>query len=88
LRAESLARAEEDAMSGSPWQTLFSNPDVAAVFAVFGMIVLIVAIPVIAGTWQKVARIRADASLKQSMIERGMSVEEIERVLRAKSTDK
>jgi len=70
--------------SGSFWQALFSHPETA----VFGMIVLCVAIPVIASAWQKVARIRADTDLKQSMIERGMSVDEIERVLKAKSSDK
>ena len=74
--------------SGSFWQTLFSHQDTAVAFGVYSMIVLCVAIPVIVSAWQKVARIRADADLKQSMIERGMSAEEIERVLKAKSSDK
>jgi hypothetical protein len=75
-------------MSGSFWQSLFSHQDAAALFCLFGAIVLVVAVPVIASAWRQVAKDRADADLKQSMIERGMSVEEIERVLRAKSSDK
>ena len=74
--------------SGSFWQALFSHQDTAIAFGVYAMIILCIAIPVIATAWQKVARIRADADLKQSMIERGMSADEIERVLKAKSSDK
>ncbi len=69
-------------MSG--WHGLFENENVAAIYAVFGMIVLVVAIPVIASAWASVVKHRQDAALKQSMIERGMSAEEIERVLRAR----
>ena len=76
------------AASESVWQTLFRNPDTAGIVCVFGMIVLCVAIPVIASTWRQAAKDRVDADLKRSMIERGMSVEEIERVLAAKSPDK
>ena len=50
-----------------------------------GMAVPIIGI--IAGSWYKIHKLRSDAELKKSMIERGMSVEEIERVLAAKSTD-
>ncbi len=70
------------------WQSVFSNPSTAGVVCLFGMIVLLVAIPVIASTWREVAKDRADAELKRAMIERGMSVDEIERVLKAKSSDK
>jgi hypothetical protein len=54
------------------------------------VIVLSMTIPIvaiIAGTWYKVQKARSDNELKQSMVERGMSVEEIERVLAAKSPD-
>jgi len=47
-------------------------------------VVMIFSIPVIgvlAGAWTKVERIRSDNELKRSMVERGMSVEEMERVL-------
>jgi len=78
---------QSHALSESFWQSLFSNEDTAAIFCVFSMIVLIVAIPTIAKAWRQIAKDRVDADLKRSMIERGMSVEEIERVLKAKSSD-
>ncbi len=36
--------------------------------------------------WYKIARTTSEAELKRSMVERGMSAEEIERVLAARST--
>ena len=74
--------------SGSFWQMLFTHQDIAAVFCLFSMIVLIVVIPVIAGAWVKVSCHREDSTLKQTMLDRGMSADEIERVLQAKSSDK
>ena len=50
--------------------------------------VCVFAVPIVAilvEGWYKVERIRTEADLKRSMIERGMSVEEIERVISAKS---
>lgn len=47
------------------------------------------AIPVsgiIAGYWYKIERAKTDNRLKQQMLERGMSADEIERVLSAKSS--
>lgn len=47
-------------------------------------IVLGCAIPIIAilgGIWFKIERVKSDNNLKRRMIERGMSVEEMERVL-------
>ena len=72
----------------SHWRSFFGNQNTAAVFCVFGVIALVVAVSVITSAWRHVAKDRADADLKRSMIERGMSVEEIERVLRAKSSHK
>lgn len=51
-------------------------------------LVMIFAIPIVAivgGLWHKTERTKAEASLKRSMVERGMSAEEIERVISAKS---
>ena len=69
------------AASGSPLWELFRHPETAAIFGFFGMIVLVVAISVTA----QVVRFKAEAELKQSMVERGMTPEEIERVLKARS---
>lgn len=58
---------------------LVSNPATLAIF--MSMMIPIVAI--IAGYWHSVEKTRSINSLKQTMLERGMSAEEIERVLAA-----
>ncbi len=62
------------------WQGVFSRVEITAVF--FGCMMGAVAIAI--GTWQKIEKMRAEAQLKQSMINRGMSADEIERVIKAK----
>ena len=42
-------------------------------------------VAILSGAWYKIERTRSDNGLKRSMVERGMSVDEIERVLRARS---
>lgn len=52
-------------------------------------VVMVFAIPlaaIIGGVWVKLERARSENELKRSMVERGMSVEEIERVIAAKSS--
>ena len=52
-------------------------------------IVLGCAIPlagILGGCWYSLNKVRSDNELKQSMIERGMSADEIERVLSATGT--
>jgi hypothetical protein len=49
-----------------------------------GTVVAVVAI--IATHWRHVRQAEADTALKQDLLQRGMSVEEIERVVRASST--
>lgn len=76
------------AESGPWWQTLFRNTDALVLICIFGTAILVVAVTSIAHCWHAIAKARVDADLKHSMIERGMSAEEIERILRAKSTEK
>ena len=64
------------------WGLVFDNP--------FGMIICIVvagmigtAITTIASNWRKVREAEQEAALKQSMIEKGMSADDIVRVLKA-----
>jgi hypothetical protein len=38
--------------------------------------------------WQKIEKSRADSELKRNMIQRGMTADEIERVLNARSSEK
>jgi CheY-specific phosphatase CheX len=69
------------------WSVLFSNPfgwlSVAVVAGVIGSIA-----GSIATNWRKVRESEHAISLKQSMIDRGMSADEIERVLNAGRTTK
>lgn len=53
----------------------------------WGAITLMVIVPSLAYYWQQIKKTELDAGLKQSMIDRGMSADEIERVLRAGSKD-
>ena len=54
-------------------------------FVFWAAITLICVVPVLCHYWWKARRDEFDAGLKQSMIDRGMSADEIERVLRAPS---
>jgi hypothetical protein len=62
----------------------FWNEDTLAVALIFGVPIVSVVVSVLASYWFKIERVRSENDLKQSMIERGMSVEEIERVIAAK----
>jgi len=70
--------------SDSIWHAILQNEDTVALIGAFS----VAAIAVVGALWYRLARFRTEADLKQSMIERGMSVEEIERVLKAKSPDR
>jgi len=45
-------------------------------------------VAIIAGAWVGIERMRSQNDLKRSMVERGMSVEEMERVLAMRTTKK
>ena len=64
-------------LSGIDW-------DMNTLGVVFGCGIPIVAI--VGVFWYKIVRTTSEAELKRSMVERGMSAEEIERVLAARST--
>ena len=54
-------------------------------------VVMALSIPIVAivgGLWFKIEHVRSDNELKRSMVERGMSVEEIERILSLQSSHK
>jgi hypothetical protein len=62
-------------------QDLLANPFVF----VLGILVITVGVPIIGHYWCKNRKHELDAALKQQMIERGMSAEEIMMVLEAPS---
>jgi hypothetical protein len=59
------------------------DTEVAISGIVFGTGLIIAITAIIAGTWGKTRRASENAQLKALMLQRGMSVEEIERVCRA-----
>jgi hypothetical protein len=70
------------------FETLFRNQP-------WGMIVIVVLIGAMAGVITGIAKEirkfachRREAELKHELVERGLSVEEIERIVRARSTDR
>jgi hypothetical protein len=58
---------------------LLFNP----VFVVFAALTICAVASVVSVFWYRTRRAEIDAALKQTMIDRGMSADEIERVLRA-----
>jgi hypothetical protein len=70
------------------WAELLRDPSTLGVVVGPLMVVLIVLATTGAYYWYKVAKIRAESELKQTMVERGMSAADIERVLAAKSPEK
>ena len=66
------------------WSEFLGSPMAIPIIA----IVVGVAVPVITASWCEREKHKEEYKLKGAMIERGMSAEEIERVLAAKSTEK
>jgi hypothetical protein len=58
---------------------VLTNP----LFIIFAAITLISVVPTIAHYWYKARQAEIDANLKHEMLQRGMSAEDIERVLAA-----
>jgi hypothetical protein len=66
------------------WEELVSSlPGILTVTFLFGGWIIVAIVGSITKNWRKVHESEHQAALKQSMIERGMSAEDIERVLRA-----
>jgi hypothetical protein len=69
------------------WQSFWNNAPVLVMFAcIFGGGIIIAVAQTIATTWRRARESEHLAVLKQSMIDRGMSADEIERVLNAGKT--
>jgi ABC-type bacteriocin/lantibiotic exporter with double-glycine peptidase domain len=58
------------------------NQNTLAVVCVFAVPI----VAIVAGVWAKVEARKSDNDLKRSMVERGMSADEIERILAAKAS--
>ena len=63
--------------------SILSNPSSLAIVMVFGIPIVVPTVAIIAHYCHKIMKVRSDNELKESMLERGMSAEEIERVINA-----
>jgi hypothetical protein len=69
--------------SNFDWNMIFGMPNVFLVFGIgFGSLIAIIGI--VAGTWEKVQRNRSLVDLKLLLIERGLSADEIDKIISAK----
>lgn len=70
-------------LADAGWGELFKMPNVAIFM---GCMIPIVAS--VAAAWRGIERTKSDNALKRSLVERGLSIDEIERVLSAGRRDK
>jgi hypothetical protein len=66
------------------WNELFEKlPAVLCITFIFGGWVIVAIVRSFTESWRRVREAEQSAALKQSMVEKGMSAEDIERVLKA-----
>ena len=65
------------------WNSLLANPDLLVLVAVWAIVGGVVLGAIIAVQWRKVEQAKAEAHLKEQMIERGFTADEIIRVISA-----
>lgn len=75
-----LAEIDWQPILGNLWESVFQMPQIAIVM---GCLIPIVGI--ITSYWYKAQKMRAEQHLKRTLAERGMSVDEIERIVAASS---
>ncbi len=66
-------------LAGNIWEWVFGMPQIAIIM---GCLIPIVAI--VSGNWHKTHKVRAEHDLKRMLAERGMSADEIERIVAAR----
>lgn len=68
------------------WQKMFEMPQIAIVVGcVFGCLIPIAGI--IASFWYKAQKVRSENALKRTLVDRGFSADEIERILAAEGRE-
>jgi hypothetical protein len=66
------------------WSSFFDNlPAVLCITFIFGGWVIVAIVRSFTESWRRVRETEQAAALKQSMVEKGMTADEIERVLKA-----
>ncbi len=64
------------------WQVIFGMPQIAIIM---GCLIPIVSI--IASFWYKAQKVRSEHELKRKLVDRGLSVDEIERIIAAQAKE-
>ncbi len=77
-----------DLMAEIDWNTLLQQPDALGMLIGLGSMTIIILGVTIAVQWRKVQQAKYNAELKERMIERGFTAEEIERVINAGADQK
>ena len=71
-------------LASTIWDQAFAMPQIAIIMGcLVGCLIPIAGI--ISSYWYKAQKVRSENDLKRSMVERGMTVEEIERVMSTRS---
>ncbi len=69
-------------LAGQAWQVIFGMPQIAVIM---GCLIPIAGI--IASYWYKAQKLQSENELKRAMVERGLSVDEIERIMAAQAEE-
>ncbi len=72
-------------MLASFWDYIGNPANIGTVAVIMGCMIPIVAI--VTGIWQSVEKTRSNNALKRAMLDRGMSADDIERVMAAGEAD-
>ncbi len=69
-------------LAGQAWQVIFGMPQIAVIMGC-----LIPIVGVIASAWYKAQKVRSDNQLKQTLVDRGLSADDIERIISAEAKE-
>ena len=71
-------------LAGMRWDILFEEPAVYPFLSITGLVLIVL---IVAPQFRRAYQTRVEARLKERMLERGFSADEIERVVWARSDD-
>lgn len=69
-------------LAGQAWQVIFGMPQIAVIM---GCLIPIAGI--IAGAWCKAQHVRSEHDLKRTLVEQGLSADDIVRIIAAKTQE-
>ena len=69
-------------LAGQGWHVIFGMPQIAVIM---GCLIPIAGI--IASAWYKAQKVRSENELKRTLVEQGLSADDIERIIRSKAKE-